>query len=74
MRLVDRELHRLVRVLVKTERRQTGREVCLVEDTHHHLFAVDGGQDRDADIDLLAERLHLEASILRTAALGNVEI
>ena len=74
MRLVDCELHRLVRVFVETERRQTGRKVRLVEDTHHHLFAVDGGQDRDADIDLLAERLHLEASILRTAAFGDVEV
>ena len=74
MRLVDGELHRLVGVFVKTERREAGREVRLVENTHDDLFAVDGRENRDTHVDFLLERLDLEAAVLRTSALGDVEV
>ena len=74
MRLVDGELHRLVGVFVEAERREAGREVRLVENTHDDLLAVDGRENRNTHVDFLLERLDLEAAILRAPALGNVEV
>ena len=74
VRLVYGEFHRLVGVFVKPKRCQPWREIRLVENSHHDLFAVDGREYRDADVDLLLHRLDLEAAVLRAAALGDVEV
>ena len=74
VRLVDRELHRLVGVFVQSERGQPRGQVRLVEDAHHHLLAVHRRQDRHADVDLLLQRLDLEAPVLGTPPLGDVEV
>ena len=44
-----------------------------VEDAHDDFLAVDRWQCRDAQIDHAHRRLHRDASILRPAALGDVE-
>ena len=74
VRLVDRVLHRAVGEVVEAQRGEARREVRLVERTHDDLLAVDRREDGDADVDLLAHRLHLEAAVLRDAALGDVEV
>ena len=74
VRLVDGELHRLVGVVVEAERGESWREVGLVEDTHDDLLAVYRREYRHAYVDLLLQRLDLEAAVLRAAAFGDVEV
>ena len=71
--LFDGVFHRLVGVFVKTKRGEAGREVRLVEDTHHHFLAVHGGEDGHAHVHLLADGLDLETAVLRFPAFGDVE-
>ena len=74
VRLVNRELHRLVGVFVEAKRTEAGREVRLVEDTHNDFLAVYGRENRDTNVDLFLQRLYLEAAVLRTPPLGDVEV
>ena len=73
VRLLDGVLHRLVGIFVETKRGEAGRKVRLVENTHHHLLAVNGGEDGHAHVHLLPDGLDLETAVLRLAALGDVE-
>ena len=45
-----------------------------IQDAHHDLFAVDGGQAGDAHIDHTQRRLHRDASVLRPAPFGDVHL
>ena len=45
----------------------------LVQQAGHDLFAVDGGQRGDTQVDVLVAHLHVEASVLGHAALGDVQ-
>ena len=45
-----------------------------VEQTHHDAFAVERGQSRNAQIDFAAQRLDLDAAVLRQAALGDIQL
>ena len=46
---------------------------ALVQDAHHDAFAVQHRDDRDADVDLAAAHLELDAAVLRQALLGDVQ-
>src|SRR6266567_461244 len=48
-------------------------EVGFVQDAEHAFFAVDGGQERNAQVEIPAGDFHPHAAVLREAAFGNVE-
>src|ERR1043166_6923075 len=48
-------------------------DLLLVEDTNHAVFAVDGRHDGDAEVNVAPLVADAEASVLRDAALGDVE-
>ena len=45
----------------------------LIQQTADDLFAVDRGQGRDTEVDVLVLDADIEAAVLRDAALGNVQ-
>ena len=53
---------------------QAERKVLLVEDTHDDRFAVAGRDGRDAQVQLAALHLDLDAAVLRDAALGKLHV
>ncbi len=74
-RLVDGVLEVLEGRLLEAELGHVELEVRLVEQTEHHLLAEHGGQDGDTEVHILvAAELHLDAAVLRQAALGDVEL
>ena len=46
----------------------------LVEDSHDHLLAVDGGHGADAEIDALYAGFHGDGAVLRDALFGNIHL
>ena len=48
-------------------------EIGFVQDAEHAFFAVDGGQERNAQVEIPAGDFHAHAAVLRQAAFGNVE-
>ncbi len=62
-----------VDVLVHAHAAQREVHPFLVEDTHHDAFAVQHGNDGQADVDFAARDFELDAAVLRHALLGDVE-
>ena len=46
----------------------------LVQHAEHRVFAVNGGHDRDAEVDLAPFVADSEASVLGDAVLGDIEL
>ena len=59
---------------IHAERRQVQPPGLLVEDTQHHAFAVARGNGRDAHVDRASGDPQADASVLRQALLGDVEL
>src|SRR6266567_8816191 len=62
-----------VGVRVHADLVHAGGEIGFVQDAQHALFAVDGGQKRDAQVKVAAGHLHPHAAVLGQTAFGNVE-
>jgi hypothetical protein len=54
--------------------RQAQLQALLVEDSHDDRFAVDGGEDRDTQVDVASAGAGLDASVLRDALLGEGDL
>ena len=74
-RLVDRLFEVLEGRFLEAELRHVELQVRLVEEPEHDLLAEHGRKGGDAEVHLLvAGELHLDAAVLRQAALGDVEL
>ena len=61
-------------VVVEAQVAQAEHEAGLVQQSHHHLFAENRGQNAHADIHQLVLGLDGQAAVLGQAALGDVEL
>jgi hypothetical protein len=59
---------------VEAQRGELLGQALLVEDSDDGVLAVDGGHDRHAEVDGTAPELDAEASVLRHALLGDVQL
>ena len=73
MRRVDGFLELPERIFVHAELGDRAGERALVEQTDDDFLAVDGREERNTKIDFLAGDADAETSVLRKAALGDVE-
>ncbi len=77
-RLEDGLLELLDGLLLEPQFGEVEHEVVLVEEPHDDLLAEEGGEDRDAEVDLLGAllqfHLQFDAAVLREALLGDVEL
>ena len=64
---------RISRPRVEAQMLELEHGVVLLEDTHHAAFAEAGRHGREADVDVLAGDLDLDAAVLRHALLGDVQ-
>ena len=60
--------------LIEAQAGQLMRRGSFVEDTHDHLFAVDGRHGVDAEIDALVAALQRDRAVLRNALFGDVHL
>ncbi len=70
---LDEALESRVHVGAHADAAQRKVHAVLVQDAHHDAFAVQRGNDRDADVHLAAGRLELDAAVLGHALLGDVQ-
>jgi hypothetical protein len=71
---VDRVVEVLEAPRVEAQLGHVELERFLVEDAEHGLLAEDRGQDRHAEVDLLASVPQLDPSVLRQPPLGDVQV
>src|SRR5262249_53123577 len=74
VRPIDQLAEGAVGVLQHADVGEVEDHAALVEQTHDDAFAVDHGDDRDANIDLALVDAHLDAAVLRQALLGDVQV
>src|SRR5206468_3543073 len=60
--------------LFVTNASQGGRLGPLIEKTHHHLLAEEGGQDRHTNVDLALFDPDLNTTVLRQALFRDIHI
>ena len=73
VRSLDEAAEQRERLLVHAKLRQREEHVRLVEQAHHHAFAVKHWDDAHAHVDLPATHVELDASVLRHATLRDVQ-
>ena len=77
-RTLNRQLELDERLRLEAEARHVEHQLVLVEETKDDLFAEEGRQHRDAEVDLLRLAAlvvaDLDAAVLRQALLGDVEL
>ena len=74
VRLGERLLEALERLVREAQVLEAQHHVGLVEEAHDDLLAVDGRQRRHAHVDGLAADHEADATVLRDAALGDVQV
>ena len=74
VRLVDDLIHQRLRPRIHAERGELDASRLLVEQSQHHALAMPGGQGGDANVDGASGDAKRDASVLRQAALGDVEL
>ena len=74
VRLRDRVDEHAVCLLAHPERLEAGTTAAVAEDAYDDLLAVRRRQRRYAEVDRVAAEVRRDASVLRQAALGDVEV
>ena len=69
---LDQFVKGAVEVLLHAQLSQGEVHAALVQQPHHDPFAVDHGNDRDANVDLAAGHSQFDPAVLRQTTLGNV--
>ena len=64
----------LQRIRLKTHLVEIQAHTGAVQNPHHHAFAMHSGHGGDTQVELPPLHTHLDAAVLRQAALGNIQV
>ena len=74
MRLLDHAIHDFPHLVAHAQADQVERQRTLIQNTHDHALAVDGGNGTHADINFAAFKAQRDVAILWHIALGDVHV